>query len=65
MSGRTYPVETRYRPRAYPRDDPEEEDREISLILCCILEAVDELWRSGPGDVLVFLAGEREIRDTG
>jgi ATP-dependent helicase HrpA len=59
VSGRTYEVETRYRPLV--SDDPEEEDREM---IPSILEAVDELWRSGPGDVLVFLAGEREIRET-
>jgi len=59
VSGRTYAVETRYRPLV--SDDPEEEDREM---IPSILEAVDELWRSGPGDVLVFLAGEREIRET-
>jgi ATP-dependent helicase HrpA len=59
ISGRTFPVETRYRPLV--SDDPEEEDREM---IPSILEAVDELWRNGPGDVLVFLAGEREIRET-
>ncbi|HZK80112.1 MAG TPA: helicase-related protein, partial [Humisphaera sp.] len=52
-------VETRYRPLVSL--DPDEEDREM---IPSILEAVDELWRSGPGDVLVFLAGEREIRET-
>ena len=59
VSGRTYAVETRYRPLA--SEDPDEEDREM---IPAILEAVDELWRNGPGDVLVFLAGEREIRET-
>ncbi len=59
VSGRTYPVETRYRPRT--SEDPDEEDQEM---IPAILEAVDELWHSGPGDVLVFLAGEREIRET-
>ncbi|HWE01002.1 MAG TPA: ATP-dependent RNA helicase HrpA [Tepidisphaeraceae bacterium] len=59
VSGRTYSVQTRYRPLVSL--DPEEEDREM---IPSILEAVDELWRSGPGDVLVFLAGEREIRET-
>src|SRR5438552_1800009 len=59
VSGRTYSVETRYRPLV--SDDPDEEDREM---IPSILEAVDELWRAGPGDVLVFLAGEREIRET-
>ena len=59
VSGRTYPVQTRYRPRT--SDDPDEEDQEM---IPAILNAIDELWRSGPGDVLVFLAGEREIRET-
>jgi ATP-dependent helicase HrpA len=59
VSGRTYPVELRYRP--LKSDDPEEEDREQTL---GIIEALDELARHGPGDVLVFLSGEREIRET-
>jgi ATP-dependent helicase HrpA len=54
VSGRTYPVEVRYRPF--------EESREFDLN-DAISEAVTELWREGPGDVLVFLPGEREIRD--
>ena len=59
VSGRTYPMETRYRPLKAQTED--EEDRQMGQ---GILDAVDELWRDGPGDVLVFLAGEREIRDT-
>ncbi len=59
VSGRTYPVEVRYRPLA--SEDPEEED--ITQIQG-ILGAIDELWREAPGDTLVFLAGEREIRET-
>ena len=59
VSGRTYPVETRYRP--LERVDQDEEDRQMPQ---GILDAVDELWRDGPGDVLVFLPGEREIRET-
>jgi ATP-dependent helicase HrpA len=54
VSGRTYPVEVRHRP---PEDLEHEE-------LDAIGEAVDELLRAGPGDILVFLSGEREIRDT-
>jgi len=54
VSGRTYPVETRYRPVA----DAEHER------LDAIPDAVKELLRDGPGDALVFLSGEREIRDT-
>ena len=59
VSGRTYSVDVRYRPLW--SDDPEEED--ITQIQG-ILDAIDELWREAPGDTLVFLAGEREIRET-
>ena len=55
VSGRTYPVEIRYRPLA-----GEDERDEVQAIVA----AVDELAREGPGDVLVFLAGERQIRET-
>ena len=56
VSGRTYPVELRYRPF--------EDSREYGLNEA-IADALDELWRDprGQGDVLVFLPGEREIRD--
>ncbi|MBP5990602.1 MAG: ATP-dependent RNA helicase HrpA [Piscinibacter sp.] len=54
VSGRLYPVEQRWRPF--------EESREFGLD-DAIGEAVDELWREGAGDVLVFLPGEREIRE--
>ncbi|MDR9455646.1 MAG: ATP-dependent RNA helicase HrpA [Spiribacter sp.] len=57
VSGRTYPVETRYRPLAAQSED----ERERSLRQG-VLDAVDELAREGRGDVLVFLPGEREIR---
>ncbi len=60
VSGRTYPVEVRYRPLADP-DDPDEEARDQ---IQAILDAVTELGAVGPGDILVFLSGEREIRDT-
>src|SRR3954447_1442673 len=59
VSGRTYPVEIRYRP--LQSDDPEEEDLQMEE---GILAAVDEVSREGRGDVLVFLSGEREIRET-
>ena len=59
VSGRTFSVEVRYRP--LESDDPEAED--ITQIQG-ILDAVDELWREAPGDTLIFLAGEREIRET-
>ncbi|MFD1827798.1 ATP-dependent RNA helicase HrpA [Mumia zhuanghuii] len=54
VSGRTYPVEVRYRPLA---------EREDGDVLGAIGDAVDELGRESDGDVLVFLSGEREIRD--
>ena len=60
VSGRTYPVEVRYRP--LQSSDPDEEDLEMEQ---AILGAIDELWQTnGPGDTLVFLSGEREIRET-
>src|SRR5687768_6366974 len=59
VSGRTYPVETRYRP--LESEHPDEED---ATQIDMILRSVDELSREGPGDVLVFLSGEREIRET-
>ncbi|MGB8663798.1 MAG: ATP-dependent RNA helicase HrpA [Serratia inhibens] len=58
VSGRTYPVEVRYRPVV---DDAEDTDRDQ---LQAIFDAVDELGREGPGDILIFMSGEREIRDT-
>ena len=57
VSGRTYPVEVRYR----PLDDPtRDEVRDQPQGIC---EAVEELFTEGDGDILVFCAGEREIRD--
>lgn len=56
ISGRTYPVEIRYR----PIEDPDEDDDQI---LSAIDDAVTELEIAGRGDILVFLPGEREIRD--
>ncbi|MDQ1661609.1 MAG: ATP-dependent helicase HrpA, partial [Blastococcus sp.] len=61
VSGRTYPVEVRYRPVVDPEDPEADPDRDQ---VTAVLDAVDELVAEGPGDVLVFLAGEREIRDT-
>jgi ATP-dependent helicase HrpA len=58
VSGRTYPVEVRYRPLVTDADD---DDTDQVTAIC---DAVDELAGEGPGDVLVFLSGEREIRDT-
>ncbi|MGI8814577.1 MAG: ATP-dependent RNA helicase HrpA [Pseudonocardia sp.] len=59
VSGRTYPVELRYRPVVDP-DDPKAEERDQAE---AIVDAVRELTAEGPGDVLVFLPGERDIRD--
>ena len=78
VSGRTYPVEVRYRPLqseaiAQPDADGGERQRadgprgaqtgETEWVMA-ILAAVDELAAEGPGDILVFLPGEREIRET-
>ena len=64
VSGRTYPVEVRYRPLLeLPEDDDEGEPIQRDQTEA-IVEAVAELAGEGPGDVLVFLPGEREIRDT-
>ncbi|MDX6722978.1 MAG: ATP-dependent helicase HrpA, partial [Solirubrobacteraceae bacterium] len=60
VSGRTYPVEVRYEPVVDPDDPAAGQDRDQAE---AIGDAVDELLRAGPGDVLVFLSGEREIRD--
>ncbi|MDT0432538.1 ATP-dependent RNA helicase HrpA [Streptomyces salyersiae] len=59
VSGRTYPVEVRYRPLL--EEDSSDADRDQITAIC---DAVDELDHEAPGDVLVFLSGEREIRDT-
>jgi len=58
VSGRLYPVEVRYRPVEGDAEDTTRDEEEAALA-----DAVDELCRRGPGDVLVFLPGEREIRD--
>ena len=68
VSGRTYPVEIRYKE---PGDSNQSEqntqskdaddDRDQTSAIC---EAVDELFREKPGDILIFLSGERDIRDT-
>ncbi|MCZ2811401.1 ATP-dependent RNA helicase HrpA [Modestobacter sp. VKM Ac-2979] len=61
VSGRTYPVEVRYRPVIDPDEPEADPDRDQTS---AIVDACAELVTEGPGDVLVFLAGEREIRDT-
>lgn len=58
VSGRLYPVEVRYRP---VQADKANKDRDITD---AIVDAVDELHHIGSGDILIFLPGEREIRDT-
>jgi ATP-dependent helicase HrpA len=60
VSGRSYPVELRYRPYGVDSDN-DTDDRDQTQAIC---DAVLELRAEGPGDVLVFLSGEREIRDT-
>ncbi|WP_121721101.1 ATP-dependent RNA helicase HrpA [Streptomyces sp. E2N171] len=59
VSGRTYPVEVRYRPLLEEESDDADRDQ-----ITAITDAVEELMAEGPGDILVFLSGEREIRDT-
>ncbi|PKH26769.1 ATP-dependent RNA helicase HrpA [Enterobacterales bacterium CwR94] len=58
VSGRTYPVEVRYRPVV---EEAEDTDRDQ---LQAIFDAVDELGHESRGDILIFMSGEREIRDT-
>ncbi|MFC8303103.1 ATP-dependent RNA helicase HrpA [Specibacter sp. NPDC057265] len=75
VSGRTFPVEIRYRPLSSPAADDDdakvgtdrrldggnsEEDRDPLDAVC---DAVDELAKEAPGDILIFFSGEREIRD--
>ncbi len=74
VSGRTYPVEVRYRPLevvvpSASGDDPDDPDHEIVRTetrdeVEAIVDAIGELEAEPPGDILVFLSGEREIRDT-
>lgn len=74
VSGRTYPVEIRYRPLEVAVavddvEDPDDPDHEIVRTEMrdqteAIVDAIVELEAEPPGDVLVFLSGEREIRDT-
>lgn len=67
VSGRTYPVEVRYRPLIEVTEAEEEDDGDEENVrdqIQAIGDAVEELAAEGPGDILVFLSGEREIRDT-
>ncbi|WP_409021166.1 ATP-dependent RNA helicase HrpA [Caballeronia sp. LZ032] len=75
VSGRLYPVEVRYRPieedsvavksaqGTLPKRGERNDRKSDRDLMEAIVDAVDELCRVGPGDVLVFLPGEREIRD--
>jgi len=60
VSGRSYPVEVRYRPLGGAADEADDEEELEEAIVA----AAEDLWREGPGDILVFLPGEREIRET-
>ena len=64
VSGRTYPVEVRYRPLVELPEDDDEGEPIVRDQTEAIVDAVRELVAEGPGDILVFLPGEREIRDT-
>lgn len=69
VSGRTYPVEIRYRPLINQKDTPQNPNKPNKLEeeidqISGIINACDELIQSGRGDILVFLAGEKDIRDT-
>ncbi|TAK61235.1 ATP-dependent RNA helicase HrpA [Methylobacter sp.] len=66
VSGRTYPVDIRYRP-IVPKEEADDEkatDETGDELQNAILDAVDELYRDLRGDILIFLSGEREIRET-
>ncbi|MGW4741074.1 ATP-dependent RNA helicase HrpA [Nocardia xishanensis] len=68
VSGRSYPVEIRYRPLSLELPAADEDDEDTRVVdrdpVDAIGDAVRELFAEGDGDVLVFLSGEREIRDT-
>ena len=64
VSGRTFPVEVRYRPLVEEAYDDDEGEPVVRDQTEAVVEACRELAAEGPGDVLVFLPGEREIRDT-
>jgi len=60
VTGRVFPVEVRYRPLASGDDEADDEEE----LEDAVVAAAEDLWREGPGDILVFLPGEREIRET-
>ena len=59
VSGRTYPVEVRYRPVIFSEDSESDKNNDFQPII----NAIDELSLESAGDILIFLTGEREIRD--
>ncbi|MBI0113432.1 ATP-dependent RNA helicase HrpA [Gilliamella sp. W8129] len=59
VSGRTYPVEVRYRPVIFSEDSESDKNNDFQPII----DAIDELSSESAGDILIFLTGEREIRD--
>ncbi|MBI0060185.1 ATP-dependent RNA helicase HrpA [Gilliamella sp. M0320] len=59
VSGRTYPVEVRYRPVIFSEDSESDKNNDFQPII----NAIDELSSESTGDILIFLTGEREIRD--
>lgn len=63
VSGRTFPVEIRYRPLVAEAVEGQRKKPEDRDPMTAVAEAVDELMLEGPGDILVFFSGEREIRD--
>ena len=65
VSGRMFPVDVRWRPLGSgggAGDDEADDEEELEE---AIVAAAEDLWREAPGDILVFLPGEREIRETG
>ncbi|MFZ2502621.1 MAG: DEAD/DEAH box helicase, partial [Nocardioides sp.] len=64
VTGRTYPVQVRYRPLVELPETDDEGEPVVRDQTEAVVDAVRELCVAGPGDVLVFLPGEREIRDT-
>src|SRR5437764_5657244 len=65
VEGRMFPVEVRYRPLGAGEDPAGENEADDEEALEeAIVATAEELWRQGPGDILVFLPGEREIRET-
>ncbi len=60
VSGRVFPVEIRYRPLKTGGEEADDEEE----LEDAIVATTEEVWREGPGDVLAFLPGEREIRET-